>query len=100
MNKSLPLLAFISLLSSSVFSQVGINTTAPSATLDVNGNVKIRQAESAVSTAGQSLLSINEGTSELTRMPVEVLSRSVNTNNTVFAARKRDFSLRLQSGEF
>ncbi|MDQ1162695.1 hypothetical protein QE422_003063 [Chryseobacterium sp. SORGH_AS 447] len=41
---------------------VGINTTTPQATLDVNGNLKIRQAPTAASTTGYQILAINQNT--------------------------------------
>lgn len=40
-----------------IFGQVGINTTNPTATLDVNGTIRIRQLEDA---PGSHVLSINE----------------------------------------
>lgn len=43
-------------------SGVGINTTTPQATLDVNGNLKIRQAPTAASTTGYQILAINQNT--------------------------------------
>lgn len=48
--------------SSLVFAQVGINTTTPQSTLDVNGNMKIRQMPTAASTTGFQILAVNQNT--------------------------------------
>lgn len=58
MKKSIYLL---SLLSSSLYSQVGINTDTPTKELDVNGEVRIRTVEISTSTDDISLVVDSEG---------------------------------------
>ncbi|MDH6253226.1 hypothetical protein M2347_002953 [Chryseobacterium sp. H1D6B] len=72
----------------SVFSQVGINTPNPTATLDVNGNAKIRTAPQAPSLSGYQLLAINQTTNEVSKMDPSVITTPGNTNTTVYAAKK------------
>lgn len=75
-----------------VFSQVGINTSAPAATLDVNGNVKVRTTPAAPALTGYQILGLNTATAEVAQVDPQLLINSAttaaNTNTTVFAAKK------------
>lgn len=71
----------------SVFSQVGINTATPAATLDVNGNLKVRDIPTAVSLPGYQILALNVGSTEVSQVdPQLIFNSSVNTS--VYAAKK------------
>lgn len=81
-----------------VFSQVGINTTTPQSTLDVNGNVIIRQTPQGSSVSGYQVLAINQTNSEVSRLDPALLSGSGSTvNSSVYAARKASGSVTLLS---
>ncbi len=76
---------------------VGINTTTPQATLDVNGNLKIRQVPTAASTTGYQILAVNQNTggdfevSQLNPQLIADLATSGGTTGvaaSVYAARK------------
>lgn len=81
-----------------VFSQVGINTTTPQSTLDVNGNVIIRQIPQGSSVSGYQVLAINQTNSEVSRLDAALLSGSGSTvNSSIYAARKASGSVTLLS---
>ncbi|WP_100077286.1 hypothetical protein [Chryseobacterium camelliae] len=81
-----------------VFSQVGINTTTPQSTLDVNGNVIIRQTPQGSSVSGYQVLAINQTNSEVSRLDPALLSGGGSTvNSSVYAARKASGSVTLLS---
>lgn len=76
---------------------VGINTTTPQATLDVNGNLKIRQAPTAASTTGYQILAINQsagGDFEVSQLNPQLIADLATQGGTsgvassVYAARK------------
>ncbi len=76
---------------------VGINTTTPQATLDINGNLKIRQAPTAASTTGYQVLALNQNTGgdfEVTRINPQLIADLATVGGTtgvaasVYAARK------------
>ncbi len=76
---------------------VGINTTTPQATLDVNGNLKIRQVPTAASTTGYQILAVNQNTggdfevSQLNPQLIADLATSGGTTGvaaSLYAARK------------
>ncbi|RNA61560.1 hypothetical protein D1631_06260 [Chryseobacterium nematophagum] len=69
------------------FSQVGINTTTPTATLDVNGNVKIRTVPTASSLASFKLIGVDTGTSEIQQTNLNTLTDSF-VNTSMYAAKK------------
>lgn len=64
------------LLPTLLFSQVGVNTTQPSATLDVNGDLRVRQVPT-VNTANYVLVVDNDG--NVKKMLVSALSNSNGT---------------------
>ncbi|WP_284460089.1 hypothetical protein [Chryseobacterium sp.] len=72
----------------SLFSQVGINTATPSATLDVNGNAKLRITPAAPSLTGYQVLGLNTATSEMTSIDPQLLFAGANTNSSLYAAKK------------
>lgn len=84
-------------LPSLMFAQVGINTTTPQSTLDVNGNMKIRQMPTAASTMGFQILAVNQNTGgdfEVTQLNpqliVNLATQGVATGvaESVYSARK------------
>ncbi len=85
---------------------VGINTTTPQATLDVNGNLKIRQAPTAASTTGYQILAINQNTGgdfEVSRLNPQLIADLATSGGTtgvaasVYSARKSAGSVTLLS---
>lgn len=85
---------------------VGINTTTPQATLDVNGNLKIRQAPTAASTTGYQVLAINQNTGgdfEVSRLNPQLIADLATSGGTtgvaasVYSARKSAGSVTLLS---
>lgn len=84
-------------LSTLVFAQVGINTTTPQSTLDVNGNMKIRQMPTAASTTGFQILAVNQNTGgdfEVTQLNPQLIADLATQGGTtgvaqsVYSARK------------
>ncbi|WP_265131170.1 hypothetical protein [Chryseobacterium oranimense] len=82
----------LALSAASVFSQVGINTATPSATLDVNGTLKVRDTQMIPSLPGYTLMVVNDGTFQVAKVDPQVLidaaTTSAGTNTTVYAAKK------------
>lgn len=70
-----------------VFSQVGINTATPTATLDVNGTVKVRDIPATTALPGYQILALNQGSAQVSQVDPQVLLNS-NTNTTAYAAKK------------
>jgi hypothetical protein len=70
-----------------VFSQVGINTSTPGATLDVNGNIKVRNIPTSPTLPGYQILAINSGTTEFTQVDPQLIWNT-STNPTLYAAKK------------
>ncbi|MDQ1095658.1 MULTISPECIES: hypothetical protein [Chryseobacterium] len=89
----------MSLAAIPVFSQVGINTTTPQSTLDVNGNVIIRQVPTGSSVSGYQVLAINQSNSEISSLDPALLSGGSGTasNSTVYAAKKASGNVTLLS---
>ncbi|MEN4762752.1 hypothetical protein ABEG63_20700 [Chryseobacterium sp. C39-AII1] len=84
---------------SSIHAQVGINTPNPTATLDINGTMKIRQTPSAPALPGYQILALNQnsgGDFQVAQvnpqLVVDAAVTAVNTtgitNTSVYAARK------------
>ncbi|MBB6329514.1 hypothetical protein HNP24_000464 [Chryseobacterium sediminis] len=71
-----------------LFSQVGINTATPSATLDVNGTLKVRDTPAATALPGYQVLAINEGSTQVYSVDPALLIAASGTNTTVYAAKK------------
>lgn len=69
------------------FSQVGINTATPTATLDVNGTVKVRDIPASTALPGYDILALNQGTAQVSKVDPQLLLNSAS-NPTMFAAKK------------
>ena len=74
-------------ISSLAFTQsgnVGINTETPSATLDINGNLKVRTTPTSGTLTSYTVLGINNTTKEVTNLDNTLFaSASTTTNGTV-----------------
>lgn len=71
-----------------LFSQVGINTASPTATLDVNGNMRVRNTPTATTVPGYQLLVQDTGSTEVYAMDPQLLIAASNVNSGMYAARK------------
>ncbi|MDW9381650.1 hypothetical protein [Chryseobacterium sp. JV558] len=71
-----------------LFSQVGINTATPSATLDVNGTLKVRDTPAATALPGYQVLAINQGSTQVYTVDPALLIAASGTNTSVYAAKK------------
>lgn len=71
-----------------LFSQVGINTANPSATLDVNGTLKVRDTPAATALPGYQILAVNQGTTQVFSVDPSLLSAAAGTNTSVYSAKK------------
>ncbi len=83
--------------SSLMMAQVGINTSTPQSTLDVNGNMKIRQMPTAATTTGFQILAVNQNTGgdfEVTRINPQLIADLATQGGvtgipaSVYSARK------------
>ncbi|MGG5210480.1 hypothetical protein ACQWU4_16260 [Chryseobacterium sp. MIQD13] len=83
----------------SAFSQVGINTAAPSATLDVNGTMKVRDIPSTPALPGYEILALNSGSAQVSKVDPQLLFDS-NVNTSVYAAKKSSGITLLSLGLF
>ena len=90
--------AVLCLIVNSVFSQIGINTPTPQATLDVNGTMKLRNTPIAPALPGYQILAVNlnaSGDFQVAQVsPQLIIDSAINTMNTtnvnasVYAAKK------------
>jgi hypothetical protein len=90
--------AILCLIANAVFSQIGINTPNPQATLDVNGTIKIRTTPVAPALPGYQILAVNlnsGGDFQVAQVnPQLIVDAAVNAINTtnintsVYAAKK------------
>ncbi|MDM1553402.1 hypothetical protein PYS58_23680 [Chryseobacterium indologenes] len=71
-----------------LFSQVGINTDAPTATLDVNGTMRVRVTPPATTVTGFQILAQDAATTEVFAMDPQLLIAASNVNSGMYAARK------------
>jgi len=86
MKKNFYTLIFLGLFATG-FAQtgnVGINTTTPTATLDVNGNAKIRTTSNSSTLTGHQVLGIDTTTKEVKTLDTSLFS--TNTNTTIAKA--------------
>ncbi|WES98011.1 hypothetical protein P2W68_24875 [Chryseobacterium arthrosphaerae] len=83
-----------------LLSQVGINTTTPTATLDVNGTLKVRDTPAATALTGYQVLAINQGSAEVYKMDPLLLMAGSTANTTVYAAKKSTTLSVLSVGAF
>lgn len=76
----------------SAFSQVGINTSTPSATLDVNGTMKVRDIPITPALPGYTIMALNNGTFQVAKVDPQVIidaaTTASGTNTSVYAAKK------------
>lgn len=88
-------------LCSFTIGQVGINTTNPTATLDVNGNLKIRTTPTVGSMENMQVILLNKDSYEVSQIGFQAFMDIINNggypseiNTTVYAAKKKsNFSL-------
>ncbi|MCS3869092.1 hypothetical protein J3D55_002008 [Chryseobacterium ginsenosidimutans] len=86
--------AFLAIMSISISAQVGINTTTPSATLDINGTAKIRQTPTVATLPGYQILALNQNTggdNQVSQVDPQLLASYVinnGVNTTVYSAKK------------
>lgn len=79
----------VSMLAFTQTGNVGINTETPTATLDVNGNVKIRTIPASSTMTNYTVLALNNSSFEVTSLDSSLFTSSASTpNTTIFAARK------------
>lgn len=108
---ALLLLSTISVIAQS--GSVGINTTTPQATLDVNGTMKIRNTPVASTVSGYQILAINQnigGDSQVSQMNPQILADFVSSQGgtggtsgvaaSVYSARKTSSIILLNLGIF
>lgn len=96
MKKNLIIIATV-LVSNTEFSQVGINTPAPTQTLDVNGTARIRQTPVA-SVLGTSKLVITQTNGDLYEIDPSVLTTELKIPTTVLSVRLNTPGTTLLSG--
>ena len=75
-NKFILLLCFVGAI---VSAQVGINTTSPNATLDVNGNVMVRTVPPASVRPSYDFMVVNHATHEVQKISGNLVAPNVNT---------------------
>ncbi|MET3037037.1 hypothetical protein ABXT08_13085 [Chryseobacterium sp. NRRL B-14859] len=71
-----------------LFSQVGINTATPAATLDVNGTLIVRDTPQATALPGYQILASNQGNDQVFVMDPQLLIAASNVNTSLYAAKK------------
>ncbi|PIF45144.1 hypothetical protein CLU96_2145 [Chryseobacterium sp. 52] len=75
-----------------VFSQVGINTSTPAATLDINGTLKVRDTPMVTALPGYEVMAVNQGTFQVAKIDPQVIidaaTAASGTNTTVYSAKK------------
>lgn len=77
----------LALSSISAFSQVGINTTTPTATLDVNGTAKIRDTPLSPTLTNTQIMAVDQSTFQVVKVnPQTIYDGTVNSS--VYAAKK------------
>ncbi|SFN29492.1 hypothetical protein SAMN05421594_2135 [Chryseobacterium oleae] len=77
----------LALSAASAFSQVGINTDTPSATLDVNGTIKVRDVPLTPALPGYEILALNTGSSQIAKIDPQLIYNST-VNSSVYSAKK------------
>lgn len=74
------------------FSQVGINTSNPTATLDVNGTLKVRDTQMIPALPGYTIMVVNDGTFQVAKVDPQIIIDAATTaagvNTSVYAAKK------------
>jgi hypothetical protein len=83
-----------------LFSQVGINTANPLATLDVNGTLKVRDTPQATALPGFQVLALNQGDAAVYMMDPQLLIAASGANTSVYSAKKSSGISLLSVGVF
>lgn len=83
-----------------LFSQVGINTDSPSATLDVNGTLKVRDTPAAPALAGYQILGLNQSTTQVSTVDPQFLIAASRVDPSIYAAKKTNNISLLTLGAF
>lgn len=88
MKKNFYTLIFLGLFATgySQTGNVGINTTTPTATLDVNGNTKIRTLTNSSTLTGHQVLGIDTTTKEVKTLDSSLFNTSTTVNTTIAKA--------------
>ncbi|MBB4805144.1 hypothetical protein HNP38_000416 [Chryseobacterium defluvii] len=80
------------LFSAFIFSQVGINTPTPTATLDINGTLKVRETPIVTALPGYQIMAVNLGSFQVAKVDPQIIidaaANAANTNTTVYSAQK------------
>lgn len=71
-----------------LFSQVGINTSTPTATLDVNGTLKVRETPVTTAITGHQVLMLNEGSNQVAMIDPQLLIGASSVNTSIYSAKK------------
>ncbi|SDI23209.1 hypothetical protein [Chryseobacterium jejuense] len=71
-----------------LFSQVGINTDTPTATLDVNGTMRVRVTPPAATVTGYQILTQDVATTEVFAMDPQLIIAAANVNSSMYFAKK------------
>lgn len=82
----------LALCGQAVFAQVGVNTTTPEATLDVNGNLIVRQVEDAPAGTSYDFLVQNRTTNEVEKVS-GTLGNAVADNTTAKVSARSGLTL-------
>ncbi|WP_370899721.1 hypothetical protein [Chryseobacterium gossypii] len=67
---------------------VGINTPIPTASLDVNGTLKVHDMPLVTALPGYQIMAVDEATSQVSKIDSNAFFSAVNTNASVYAAKK------------
>ncbi|MGU3376828.1 hypothetical protein [Chryseobacterium sp. M5A1_1a] len=71
-----------------LFSQVGINTASPTATLDVNGNLRVRVTPAASTVTGYQILAQDNATTEVFAMDPQMIIAASRVDTSIYSAKK------------
>lgn len=104
-SKKYSITVLLILLTSSVFSQVGINTETPNRTLDVNGNLKVRTLTDQSNNAAYDRVLVTNSTGEVDAIKIselkdEILGNAAENKSLYYTAEVPDDSKVLQCGKF
>ncbi|MPS72434.1 MAG: hypothetical protein E2590_04705 [Chryseobacterium sp.] len=86
----------ISLLSNIIFAQVGINTTDPKATLDINGNLKIRDVTNIPSVSSNHTFLVRDKTTTTGDFEIKEINSDIlvtGNANAYYASKSGSWSL-------
>lgn len=83
-----------------LFSQVGINTSTPAATLDVNGTLKVRDTPAAPALAGYQILGLNQSSTQVSTVDPQLLIAASRVDPSIYSAKKVNNVSLLSLGAF